>query len=136
MLQAFSAPANRTRTFYLLGLGIVFGLTAIVVGIADNLPGILLLFLAVIAFALGIVHPWETSKPFLYLLGISLLVIAVSVPLHNLFEGLANNVGRLTLTGRLFEVASGAFFFFALLLCPVLILIGTIGAILRWVERM
>jgi hypothetical protein len=61
-------------------------------------------------------------------------MMAVSVPLHNLFEGLANNVGRLTLTGRLLEVASRAFFF-AIVLCPVLILIGAIGAILRWAER-
>lgn len=136
MLQAFSTPANRTRTFYLIGLGIVLGLAAIVVGISDNLPGILLLYLAVIAFVLGVVHPWDTTKPFLYLLGISLLVMAVSVLLHNLFEGLASNVGRMTLTGRLLEVAGGAFFIFATVLCPVLILIAAIGATLRWAERM
>jgi hypothetical protein len=136
MLQAFSTPANRTRTFYLFGLSVVLGLAALIEGIDDNLPGILLLYFAAIAFVLAFVHSWETPGPFLYLLCVSLLAIAVSVGLHNLFEVLAYNAGRSTLTGRLLEIAGGAFFLFALVLCPVLILIGALGAILRWAEKM
>lgn len=131
ILQAFSTPANRIRTFRILALGAALALAAMIVGIGDNPPGILLAFLAVIAFVLAFVHPWQTPKQYLYLLCTSVLALAVSFPLHNLLEVLAGNLGRSTLSGRLLEVAGGAFFFIALFLCPVVILVAAIGALFR-----
>jgi hypothetical protein len=78
MLQAFSTPANRIWTFRILALGAALALAAMIVGIGDNPRGILLAFLAVIAFVLAFVHPWQTPKRYLYLLCISVLALAVS----------------------------------------------------------
>ena len=57
MIDAFSTSRNRIKTLTLL---VVCGLSAIasvIVGIDDNLPGILLAFLAATAFVLAFVHP-------------------------------------------------------------------------------
>jgi hypothetical protein len=136
MLQAFSTSANRIWTFRLLALCVVLALAAVIVGIADNPPGILLVFLAAIAFVLAFVHPWQNPKQYLYLLCVCVFALAVSVVLHNVFEALAGSLGPSALSGRLLGVAGGTFFFIALVLCPAAILIGAIGALLRWLQRL
>jgi hypothetical protein len=117
MLQAFSTPTNRNRTFRILALGVVLLLAAMIVGISDNPVGIGLVFLAVIAFFLAFVRLWETPKQYLYLLCTSLLVLPVSVVVHNLLDA---------------EVM----LLFIFVLCPVGIIIGAIGALLCWMERL
>ena len=44
MMQAFSTPSNRKRTFILFGICVALAVAAAAVGVADNLPGILLAF--------------------------------------------------------------------------------------------
>lgn len=59
MLQAL-APQDRTRTLVFLAICGVAAIAAVLVGISDNPPGILLAFTAAAAFVLAIVHPWRT----------------------------------------------------------------------------
>ena len=65
MTSAFSTPHNRTITLILLAICGLLAITAAVVGIDDNLPGILQAFLAATAFVLAFVHPWRTTKKFM-----------------------------------------------------------------------
>lgn len=136
MLQALSTRASRVWTFSLLALCLVHALAAMIVGISDNALGILLLYLAAIAFVVAFVHPWQTPRQYLYLLCTSVLALAVSVTLHEVLEVGAGRFGRSTLSGWLLEGGGIAFFFIALVLCPVAIVIGAIGALLRWVDKL
>jgi hypothetical protein len=136
MLQAFSTPANRIRTFRLLALCVVLGLAAVIVGIGDNPPGIGLVYLATIALVLAFVHPWQNPKQYLYLLCSSVLALAVFAVLPKVLSGMAGNFGGSILHGRLGEGAGVALMFIILCLCPVLIIVGAIGALWRLIEKL
>jgi hypothetical protein len=119
-----------------LALGAVLALAAVIVGIGDNPPGILLLFLAATTFILAFTHAWQTARQYRRLLYASVPTMPLLVILHELFETLGAGAGRPTVTGRLLESAGDAFFFLAVFLCPVAILVALFGALLRWAERL
>ncbi len=127
MLEAFSTPRNRIRTFIFL---IVCGLSAIasgVVGISDNPPGILLAFLAAAALVLAFVHPWRTARQFRFLFYASVLGLALFGILHNVFEAVASkwaNAGPLHI---LLEGLGVAAFFLAVFGFPPAFLVGAVG---------
>src|SRR3990170_8079629 len=91
MMDAFSTPKNRTWTFILLATCGLLGFAAAAVGIDDNLPGILLAFLAITSFVLAFAHPWRTSKPYLRLLYASLIGLVVFGILQAGFDILLSN---------------------------------------------
>jgi hypothetical protein len=111
-------------------------LTAAIMGIGDNPVGIGLVFLATIALVLAFVHPWQSPRQYVLLLCASVLALAVSVVLHNMLEDLTGNLDGSTLSGRLLVGAGGALLFIAICLCPVGIVIGAIGALVRWAEKL
>ena len=68
MINAFSTLGNRGKTFVLLVICGLLAIAATIVGINDNLPGILLAFLAAVAFVLAFAHPWRSARKFIFLL--------------------------------------------------------------------
>jgi hypothetical protein len=129
MLEALSTTRNRNRTFILLGICGVLAATAATMGISDNPPGLLMAYLSATTLVVAFVHPWKASQPFrrlLYTSGLGFVLFAV---LHNVFEGLAATTGASGLVGDLLDVAGGAFFGIATLLCPPGFLVGAVGAV-------
>ena len=57
MLEALSTPRNRNLTLVFLAICCASATTAVVVGVSDNPPGILLAFGAVTALVLAFVPP-------------------------------------------------------------------------------
>jgi hypothetical protein len=127
MIEALSTR-YRNRTFILFAVCGVLAIAAAVIGIDDNPPGILLAYLSATAFVLAFVHPWRTSKQFLYLIYTSVLGFIVSVVLHNLFDFFAARSGVSGLLPGLLGSISAAYFLVAVLLCPPALLVGLIGA--------
>ena len=128
MLKALSTPRNRTITYILLAVCCVFGGAAGVVGISDNLPGIILTFGAAVVLVLTFVHPWRTAKQFRRLLYASLIGFVVFTILHNVFEALSGKLAG----GAFQSVLQGidvASFLIAILICPPALAIGIIGTI-------
>jgi hypothetical protein len=128
-MQAFLTPSNRKRTFVLFGICAALAIAATAVGVADNLPGILLAFASVGAFVVAFVHPWRASKHFLWLTGAFGLGFIVSAVLHNLLYGAAQMVGASGVVHNLLSGAGVAFFLIAVLVCPPGLLVGIVGAI-------
>jgi hypothetical protein len=129
MLEAFSTPRNKKRTFILFAVCVALAAAAAIVGIGDNPPGLLLAFLSASAFIVAFVHPWRASKKFkrlIYASGLGFVVFAV---LHNVFEGLASKAGVSGLVHGLLGGVGVAFFLVAILLCPPGLLVGAVGAI-------
>ena len=131
MIKALSTTRNRNRTFILFAVCGVLAITAAAIGIDDNPPGLLLVFLSATAFILAFVHPWRTSKQFRSLIYASVLGFIVFGILHNVFDFVAWKLGGSGLVPGLLNGASGAFFL-AILLCPPGLLVGAIGAVVMF----
>jgi hypothetical protein len=129
MLTAFSNTRNTYRSLILLVVCGVFAFGASILGIEDNPPGIALAFLSTIAFILAWVHPWRTSKQFRHLSYGAGLGFVISAILHNVFEGIASEMGGPGLVHTLLSGAGVAFFFIALV-CPIGLLVGLVGALI------
>ncbi len=127
MIDALANPHNRNRTFIFLVACSVLAIAAIMVGIDDNPPGVILAYLSAFAFVLAFVHPWRTSKQFLRLIYQSVLVFIVITVLSNLFEFFASNPGISKPVVMLLNGAGAIFFLIAVLLCPICLLVGVIG---------
>lgn len=135
MLEAFSTPSNRKRTFILFGICVALAVAATAVGVADNLPGILLAFASVSAFVVAFVHPWRAPKYFLRLIYASVLGFIVSGILHNVLYGVAGKVGASGAAHNLLSGAGVVFFLVAVLLCPPGLLVGVVGAIVMSIRK-
>jgi len=128
MINAFSTRRHTVRTLVLLVGCCLLAVAAAGVGISDNPPGILLAFLAATAFVLAFVHPWKASKQFTRLLAWSALGIIAFAVLHNVFEAIASNLGGRGVLYGVLNGIGGALFLFALIVCPMGLLVGAIGA--------
>lgn len=129
MLQAFATPRNRLRTLILLTACVALAMAAAVIGIDDNLPGVLAAYLAVVALILGFVHPVRTEQPYRLLIWGSLAGGMVAAFLHEGFEALAH--GPLH-AGVLHAVSGGlaaGFFLLAVLVAPPAFVVGCAGTL-------
>jgi hypothetical protein len=120
---------NRTATLALVAVGCVSLTAALAIGIADNLPGLALVYLAVAAWILALAHPWRQVRSFLILLATSLIGFPVSIFLHNLFYGLGALASDITVLSQALGVLDVVFFILAVLVCPPGVLIGAVGSV-------
>ena len=136
MKRSFShigGDRSRTATFALIVLGCASLAVGLVVGIADNPPGLVLVYLAVAAWILAFAHRWRRTKSFLILLGVSLIGFPLSVVLHNLFYALSEMAADRVLLGDMLGFLNGVFFLLAVLVCPPGVLIGAVGSVVMTV---
>ena len=127
MLEAFSTPRNRNRTFILVAICGVLLATAEAVGSAPLSP--LLALGSASAFVVAFAHPWRTSKQFLRLAGASFLGFFVFAILHNVFGAVASMAGVSGFVHDLLGGAGVASFYVAVFLCPPGFLMGAVGAV-------
>jgi hypothetical protein len=128
MLKSFMSTRNVILSLIFIVICGILGYAASTVGIPDNPPGIALAFLSTIALVLAFVHPLRTSKQFRYILYASGIGFIISVVLHNVLEGIASKAGETSWTYDLIEGTGVAFFLIAILVCPIGLLVGAIGA--------
>lgn len=77
-LASLSNLENRWWTLSLVILSVSLVAASRIVGITDNLPGILLLFFGMITLFLAFLHPWRNSRNYAALSGVSLGVIVLT----------------------------------------------------------
>jgi nitrogen fixation/metabolism regulation signal transduction histidine kinase len=134
-MRLISSWSNRTTRVALLAIFLASLAGALFIGVADNPPGIVLLYVASAAFILTFVHTWRDSKRFVILLIASLVGLIVFAVLHNVFYGLADATADNGLLHHLMTALSVLFFLLAILVCPPGILIGGIGTALLYRRR-
>ncbi len=123
---------SRKATLVLVTLCCVSLIVAFLIGISDNLPGLLLCYVAVTALILAFVHTWRQVKRFLILLGASLIGFPLFVILHNLFYGLGQMAADVIVLSPLLEFLHVVFFLVAILVCPPGVLIGAVGSVVTY----
>jgi riboflavin transporter FmnP len=127
MKEAFS-PIHRVKTIILLVLCISSAIGAVVIGIDDNLPGIVLAFLAALSFILAFVHPWRTARKFLRLLLAAVLGLILFVVVNILIDtAVQNPTTPLALRELTDSPAFETMSIIIIMILPAAILIGIVG---------
>lgn len=117
------------EVFILAGIFCTLVISAIVVGVSDNVPGIVLCYLATVVLVIALTRSWRKTKRFLILLGASVIGFFVFVFLHNAFYALTMLTSHIAALSRLMEVFHVTSFVIAVFLCPGTFLVGAAGSI-------
>ena len=125
-LSYIQAQLKDSRSRYLLGIGFLLLLVALLIGISDNLPGILLVYAGTLLLLLAFVHHLHEAAQFGTLLAISVVSFPVLTLLHNVFEVLHEKSGGIPVIDQLLQGFSVIFFLAAVFISPVGILIGAV----------
>jgi hypothetical protein len=132
-----SGPMGHGRlTLALLAATVVLTLGALLVGISDNPPGIVLLYGAGLAMVLAVTHGWRNPTRFLYLLLGAVVGFFVLVAVHNFAEVGAERLAHLPVLAYPLAAVSVAGFILALIVCPAAALVGALGWITTGVRRL
>ena len=130
MIGAFSTPHNRKTTLILLAICGLLAMAAVVVGIDDNPPGILLAFLAAIAFVFAFVHPWRTAKKFMFLLLASVIGFVLYIILNIILDTAVQDPATVGgLQDLLQSSAVDALSIIIAMLCPAAFIVGAVGSV-------
>ena len=136
MSDAFSTPRNRITTFILLAICGLLAIAAVVVGIEDNLPGILLAFLAATAFVLAFAHSWRTARKFMFLLLASVLGFVLFIILNIIFDSVAQDPATSSALRDLMQSpAINALNLIIALIFPAAFIVGAVGSVAMFIRN-
>jgi len=136
MAGAFSTPHNIKMTLILLTVCGTLAITAVVVGIDDNLPGILLAFLAAIAFVLAFVHSWRTARKFMLLLLASVLGFVLFVILNIISDSAAQNLATsFAIQDLMQSPVFDALNMIIAIICPAAFSVGAVGSLVMFIRN-
>ena len=117
-------------TLSLLALTAALTLLAIKVGVADNPPGIALLYGGGISLVLAGTHRWRSPKRFGTLLVASAAGFVLNVLVHNFSEVGAEMIAHLPVLAGMLWGISIVTFVLAVIVCPMGGLVGAVGGII------
>jgi len=129
--KLFSDKSSLIVTINYLVISVIFIVIAFIIGISDNPPGILFIYLGSITFIIAFSHNWKGSKKFKYLAVASITGFVVFVILHNLFDGLSKMFSANSLLQYLMIGISVVSFIAAVLICPAGLIVGAWG----WISK-
>jgi len=115
----------------LIALAIGMGITAALIGISDNLPGIILIYLSLTCLAVSWVWSWHSPREFWILLGLALLSFPVGVFLHNMLYALGTVVNNIPILAGLIEFLEVIFFLFAVIVAGLVGIVALAGDFLE-----
>lgn len=125
--QLFSRFKPRGSTLGFLAATAILTLAASLVGIADNPPGILLLYGAGICLVLAIAHRWRSPDKFGFLLIGSVIGFFFMAVIHNFAEVGAEKIAHLPVIALFLSAISVIGFITAVIVCPAAVAVGLIG---------
>jgi uncharacterized membrane protein (UPF0136 family) len=136
MIGAFSTPHNRKITLILLAICGLLAIAAAVIGIDDNVPGILLAFLAATAFVLAFVHPWRTARKYMFLILASVLGFVLYVILNIILDTAAQEP---TTGGALQDLLQSpvvnAFSIIIAMIFAAAFIVGAVGSVAMFIRN-
>jgi uncharacterized membrane protein (UPF0136 family) len=120
---------KRKEVFILAGIFCALVISAIVVGVSDNIPGIVLCYAATVVLVVASTRTWRKTKKFLILVLTSVIGFFIFVFLHNAFYALTILTTHIAALSHLMEAFHVIFFIIAVFLCPTTFLVGVVGSI-------
>lgn len=135
MTSASSTLHNRKITLILLAICGLLAIAAVSVGIDDNLPGVLLAFLAATAFVLAFVHPWRTARKFMSLLLMSVLGFVLFIALSIIFDFVVQNPATsVALRDLMQSPAIDALNLIFTMICSAAFIVGAVGSVAMFIR--
>ncbi|MEA3286126.1 MAG: hypothetical protein U9Q77_01940 [Candidatus Marinimicrobia bacterium] len=125
---------KRDRTIPLIGAGIILMVIAFFMGISDNIPGIVVAFAGMTLIVFAFLHHWREARLFGTLFAVSVISFPVLVLLHNIFDGINQNIGTIPILNQLLSGLAVMSFLGAIFLAPAGILIGLIAGLFYLVK--
>ncbi|MFW9952196.1 MAG: hypothetical protein ACFFKA_18910 [Candidatus Thorarchaeota archaeon] len=119
---------KQKNTFVYLAVSIILIIAALIIGIDDNPPGIIVFFLGSIALILVFTHNWKKAKPYLFLMLFSLLGFIISAILVNVFETAGGE-------GTFLGIFTAMFFIITLFISPAGLIVGIVGSIVYTLKK-
>ena len=120
----------RLGQWILVTIGLLSAGIAVIIGIADNIPGIILL-MAGIGCGFGAwIWNWRSPRYYWILLGSAILSFPVGVVLHNLFYALGTLVSEIKVLAGILGFIEAMFFILAVLIAGPAALIALLGGII------
>jgi hypothetical protein len=136
MIDAFSTPHDKKLTLILLAICGLLAIAAIVAGIEDNLPGILLAFLAATAFVLAFVHPWRIAKKYLFLLLASVLGFILYIILNIILDTIIQDPATSSALQDLLESpVLNAISIIIAMICSAAFFVGVLGSVAMFIRN-
>ena len=135
MIDAFSTARNRIKTLILLVVCGLSATVAVVAGIDDNPPGVLLAFLAAIAFVLAFAHPWRTARKFMFLLLVSVPSFVLFVIMNIITDSIAQNPATSDALKNLIQSPiPDALNLIIAMICAAAFIVGAIGSVAMFIR--
>ena len=119
----------KTAQWVLITVGLLAGTGALLIGVSDNPPGILLLYAGLSCLAGAWVWNWRSPRDFWILLLLSLAGFPVGVVMHNLLFALGTVVSEIRFLFWIVEVISTFFFLVAVMAVGPTALVALVGGI-------
>lgn len=126
---------DRKTTLILTAIFCALLIAAFIVGISDNIAGIVLCFLAATIPVIAFTYTLRELKKLLTLLGASVGGFFVFVILHNAFYALGVITGHIVILSHLINALGVVCFCIAVFLCPAAFLVGAVGSIALAVRK-
>lgn len=120
---------RRKEMFVLAGIFCALVISAILVGVDDTVPFMVLCYLAAITLVIVLTRTWKKPRKFLILMGSSVIAFFSFVVLHNLFYALAIITIDTAALSYSMGVIGIVFFLISLFLCPAAFLVGAVGSV-------
>jgi len=134
MQRVRSLLSDRWSRIFLVGALLAL-ISALVVGVSDNPPGVILAYLASACLVSAFTTQWTGPRPFLMLVGWAILGFGVTAVLHNVFDTLAQLGDGLPVVPAVAGAVSVIAFFLAVLIAPAALIVGLGGAVMTWLRR-
>ena len=120
----------KSMQWILIGAGLILGAVALILGVADNPPGIILMYLSLTCLAGALVWDLASARSYWITFLISLAAFPVGVVLHNVFYGLAELAANLPLLKALMEAFHVFFFLIAVMAVGPTTMAALIGGVI------
>ena len=133
--ETLMGERSRRITSILVVLAVILIIGAVVIGINDNLPGIVLCYIAAILIFVAFTHTWQRRR-FLILTAASFAGFFIFVLLHNAFYALGVVTGDIPGVSHFLEFSHVAFFCLAVFICPPGFAVGAVGSIIFAVRKL
>ncbi len=104
--------------------------TALLMGVSDNIPALVLVYLACGLLIVAFVCTWREPQPFLKMLIASLVSVPVFAVLHNLAYAVAQSTAETPLISGFFDFLGAISFVIAVVIAPTAVVISAIGTII------
>ena len=114
---------------------VILIVAALLVGISDNPPGIILLYCAALALVLAWARGWRQPRRFGVLFGASIVAFFVMAAIHNFAEVGAHRIAHLPVLSGALAAVSGVGFLLAIFVCPMGALVGLVGGLVTAVRK-